>query len=187
VSDELSRLQHRLEQATAPECPSDALLDTETASLRDGWLALGELLQAVQPALEGPLALREPPRRRSWRRLRLAGIAAVAASLLVGVTLAGKWMRAGRPNGPALLSATSPSETDPANVDPSGIASSQRQATASSDDLDWDWHDPLDQQIALAAEEVVRIQQDWDCLDDAFGPLYRGLEQMEQDLDESTL
>jgi uncharacterized protein with von Willebrand factor type A (vWA) domain len=49
------------------------------------------------------------------------------------------------------------------------------------------WDDPLDEQIALAGQQVLRLQQDWDSLDDAFGPVYHGLEEMEDELDQSTL
>ena len=53
------------------------------------------------------------------------------------------------------------------------------------DDLPWD--DPLDQQIASVAEEVVRVQQEWYRLEQGFAPVYHGLEQMEDDLAESPL
>ena len=53
------------------------------------------------------------------------------------------------------------------------------------DELAWD--DSLDQQIASAAQEVVRVQQDWYQLDYAFGPVYHGLEQMEEDLEQGAL
>lgn len=180
MSDELNELERQLERATAAECPSEALLDAETASLREGWLALGQLLEAARPTLEEPLELPEPARPTWHVRWRLAGVAAVAASILVGLTLVWKSTGTSRPGDPSTLS-------DEISVDAEQPLPGARQARLVSipDELNWD--DSLDEQITLAAQEVVRIQQDWYYLDDAFGPVYHGLEQMEEDLDQSAL
>jgi len=181
VSDELNKLRRRLEQATAAERPSGVPLDAETASLREGWLALGQLLEAAQPALGEPLKLREPVERTSRARWRRAG--AVAAALLIGVTSAWEWTRSGRHDGassmPALSSRTA------ADIEHPVAPSKQPQLAPTEDELEW--NDPLDQQITLVAQEVVRVQQDWYRLDEAFSPVHRGLEQMEADLEENTL
>ena len=50
-----------------------------------------------------------------------------------------------------------------------------------------EWDDPLDEQIASAAYELVRIQQDWDQVDGAFGPLHFGMEEMAEELEQSPL
>ena len=167
MSDELSKLQRQLEQATAAECPPDAPLDAETASLREGWLALGQLLEAAQPALDEPLELPQLPRRRAPARWKLVGIAVLAASLLVGATLAWSLMRARQPGG---LSPP-PDELASPNV--------------KQDELHWD--DSLDEEIALAGQQLVRIQQDWYYLDDPFGPVQHGLEQVAEDIEDDTL
>jgi len=178
VSDELTELQRRLERATAPECPSDPPQDDETASLREGWLALGQLLEAAEPAQE-PFELRrlrEPAPHVGWRPVIAA---AVAASLLIGVTLAWKLTGGGASRPPGAVAV---------NVEQEGgaiVRPRQVQPQPTVDDLEWD--DPLDQQIASVAREVVRVQQDWHGLEDGFGPVYRGLEQMEEDLAESSL
>ncbi|HUT89086.1 MAG TPA: hypothetical protein VMY37_06305 [Thermoguttaceae bacterium] len=185
MSDELDRLQRQLERATASECSTDGSLDAETASLREGWVALGELLEAAEPSREQPLELREPlkPGRRTGRKV--AGIVALAASLLVGVTLAGKWIRANRPGRPATRSDASLAEIVQADGEQFNPDAGQLETASLADWVDWD--DPLDQQIASVAQEVVRIQQDWDQVDGAFGPLYSGLEEMAEELDESPL
>ena len=55
MNDETEKLQEMLERATAPGPQLSAGLDPETASLRATWLALGRLLEDVQPSA-----------RRSW-------------------------------------------------------------------------------------------------------------------------
>ena len=45
----------------------------------------------------------------------------------------------------------------------------------------------LDQQIAMAGQEVIRVQQDWYGLDDAYGPVLQGLQQISEEIDNDTL
>jgi hypothetical protein len=176
VSDELNELERRLTAATEPECPGHLLSDAETAALREGWLALGELLDAAQPALDQPVRLPEPPTRWMSARWKLAAAAALAVTVLLGVTLA--WQFVGGNRGGDIASPTEGGEGPNAPWEPSFTMPTEEELV---------WDDPLDEQIALAGEQIVRLQQDWDYLDDAFGPVYSGLEEMEDDLDESTL
>lgn len=199
MNDEWDKLERQLERATSPECPAAGSLDAETASLREGWLALGELLRAVEPPDGEPIHLPEPalPIRRTGRKA--AGIAALAASLLVGLTLAGKWIRADRPSGMATrshaaLSEIARAETEPATSDAKPATSDAEPSHPDAEPFetaslaDWgEWDDPLDQQIASVAQEVVRIQQDWDQMDGAFGLLYVGMEEMAEELEQSSL
>jgi len=201
VNDEWDKLERQLERATAPDGPTAGSLDAETASLREGWLALGELLRAVEPAVEPPLRLPKPnrPVRRTGRKA--AGIAVLAASLLVGLTLAGRWLGADRPRGVASRPHTWLSQTAPPNADAERRITDAGPLDPDSEPLntdadqvdpasldDWgEWDDPLDQQIASVAQEVVRIQQDWDRVDEAFGLLYVGMEEMAEELERSPL
>jgi len=199
VNDEWDRLERQLERATAPECPAPDALDAETASLRDGWLALGELLRAVEPPVEPPLKLIEPDRPVRRIARTAAGIAVLAASLLVGLTVARTWIRADRPAELATRRDTPRSEIARADAEPPHTVAkpSATVAEPSTSDAeppdaaslaDWGgWDDPLDRQIASVAQEVVRIQQDWDRVDGAFGLLYVGMEQMAEDLEQSSL
>jgi hypothetical protein len=187
VSDALDPLQPRLERATARECPGDGSLDAETASLREGWLALGELLQAIEPSAERPFELRALPKDTRRVGRPATALAALAACLLVAVTLAGTWMTmtprgAGRP----LSFAKEPvGEKTTAHAGPAVAQREELQPESLPDSLVWD--DPLDQQIASVAQQVVRIQQDWDQVDGAFGPVYHGLEEMAEELEQTRL
>jgi hypothetical protein len=180
VSDELSELKRRLEAATAPDCPPHLLGDAETAAWREGWLALGELLEAGQPTRHAPVPLWQPPRRPARAVWRRAAAAAVAATLLLSVTLLWQAHRGNRRSG-----MPSPPQPLAAGLEPSTAPSAEPHTTSTEDELVWD--DPLDEQIALAGQQILRLQQDGDYLGDAFGPLYYGLEEMGDELDQNTL
>ena len=183
MSDDLKKLHDRLQRATSPECSPHSVEDAETALLREGWLALGQLLEAAHPAPAEPLELAQPARRTPNVRWRLAGAAAVAAALMVGVTLGWKLQGDGLFGG-----ASRPAEVVVAGVDPvEPSVAGPGQLSPLPAGSEFEWHDPLDDEIALAAREIVRIQQDWSSLDDPFGPVYRGLEEMEEDLNQSPL
>ena len=185
MSDEFDKLQRQLEQATAPDCPAESRLDAETASLREGWLALAELLKAAEPASEEPLELRAPlmPVRRVGPKA--VGLVALAASLLVAVSVAGRWIRSDRAGGSGSLSEHALSGVISTDREPVGPGPGQIEPASLADRFAWD--DPLDQQIASVAQELVRLQQDWDQVDGGFGPLYHGLEAMAEELDQSPL
>ena len=180
MSDELFELERRLTAATAPECPAYLLSDAETAAMREGWLALGELLEAAQPMLDEPVRLPEPPNRRLSARWKLAATAALAATVLLGVMLGRRFVEGNRQGGIA-----STPEGVAVGVERPNAPSEQPRTMPTEESLVWD--DPLDEEIALAGQQIVRLQQDWGYLNDAFGPVYSGLEEMEDDLDESTL
>lgn len=181
MSDELNQLRRQLEQATSAEVPPDVSLDDQTRSLRQTWLALGQLLETAQPAPDEPLQLRPMPRRTVRSRWRLAAVAVLAASLLVGVALALSWL--GRtPSGQI---ATPKSSQDKKSARPE---EEQRPPAVVEDQADeWDWDDSLDEQIAMAGQEVVLVQQGWHDLDDAFGSVQVGLEEIEEDIQDETL
>jgi hypothetical protein len=94
MNDESKKLQHRLEQATSPDCPAEALADTELAAWRESWLALGQMLedrekQARPMAIALPGQLADPAAApASPRKVSLFSMA-VAASLLVAAAMFG--------------------------------------------------------------------------------------------------
>ena len=209
MSDEPRDLQRRLEQATAADFPADTPLEPETAALREAWLAFAALLEATGPApLEKlrseqeitvrfgkgtvPFSLREnrdsPPviPGAVRTRRRLAAVAALAASVAVAVTLIWNGMR--QPAGPPPL-ADGPASPD--IEQPAPDAKQPRQALAANDvdqDADqFDWDDSLDEQIVQVGREIVRVQQDWYHLDDAFEPIQHGLQQMAEDIEDNML
>ena len=186
MSDELSKLERQLRQATAPDAATDAPLDDETASLREGWLAFGQLLKNAQPSSDEPFELRPMPRRGSFARRKLVLAVAVAASLLVVATLAwqlaGSWILVGPL--PATEEIALPNTEQPNTEQPAPVVE-EPQTELAADELKWD--DSLDEQIASIGQEVVRVQQDWYSLGNAFSTVDYGLEQIEQDMEDNTL
>ena len=173
MSDELRELQRRLEEATAAAPPPAAELDAETRELREGWLALGQLLEAAHPAGETPVVLPPMPRRSAGRRWKLAAVAALAASLVVVATLAWMLRETGQKGQIA-----SPEVKQPAPT----VAQKEGEV----EQLDWD--DTLDDHIAMAGRELVLcIQEDWRHVDETFSPLNEGLQEIRQEIEDSTL
>jgi len=181
VSDELEKLQRRLEEATAADCPRHAPLDADTASLREAWLAFGQLLEAAQPVLHQPPKLPQIPRRAAGIKRPTLGIAALAASLVVGVTVV--WMLLG--TGHSGDSSAGPGAVASLDTQQPALAKEKPQPAPAAAELRW--NDSLDEQLVQVGEEIVRLQQDWYHLDDAFVPVYQGLEQVEKDIEDSTL
>ena len=186
MSDELSKLERQLWQATAPDAATDAPLDDETALLREGWLAFGQLLEDARPSSDEPFELRPMPRRGSFARRKLVLAVAVAASLLVAATLAwqlgGSWLPVGPL--PATEQIARPNTEQP-NSERRAPVVEEPQTELAADELKWD--DSLDEQIVSIGREVVRVQQDWNGLGNAFSTVDYGLGQIEQDMEDNTL
>ena len=197
MNDELRKLEHQLEQATpfpgeGAESSPDVLLDCQTASLREGWLIFGQLLEAAQPTPDeplklaafsshgtmGPAATRRSPHAQGSR----AVVSVVAASLLIGVTL--MW---------SVLETTSsnlmvkPSKPVPPTAEDTESNVVQPQHAIELTEVDLQWDDPLDQQIARAGQELTRVEQDWYYVDDAFASVSYALEQTGEEIDDNTL
>ena len=194
MSDELEKLRRQMEQATAPEVPPDAGLDAETESLRRTWLALGQLLEASQPAADRPLELRPMPRRTGHLGRKLAAAATLAASLALGVVVAWALIERAQTDGPAsparkVASPESPQEAElPTDTGPSPVQEQPLPQTVDRDEtIRLAWDDSLDDRIAEMGQEVARAQQDWDGLDDTLGTVWQGLEEIEEDIQNDTL
>ena len=179
MSDELEKLQRQLEEATAANDianddiandAANASLDAETASLRETWLAFGELLDTANPPSDEPIELPQVSRRKSSARW-LAAAAMLAASLLVAVTLV--WIS----TEPNQIAKPDKKET-PQVEQPKAIA-------VVADELLWD--DTIDEQLAQAGQNIVQVQQDWYQLSEPFSSLQDGVSEMEDDMDQSTL
>ena len=174
MNDETRELQHRLERATAAECLPQESLEPETASLREGWLALGQLIETAQPALDRPLPLRRagPKKTLRWRKA-----VAMAASLAIGVALA--W---------GLTAKYAADPTQPAREMAAASGVSEKNVIAQVDPIaELEWDDSLDDQIAMVGWEIIQVQGDRYCLDDAFRPLWESIDRMEQEIENSTL
>jgi len=220
VNDRTDDLQRRLQQATAPECPADecrpvedghaASVDAETASLREGWLALGQLLEAAQPMSDAstlerrlPLPQASLPQAapsKASPRWKASIAAAMAASLVIGATLAWNFL-AKRSEIPSRTTQdVAVEDTDDETSQPATIAAENAVAAVTAvetpiaehiakeetaDELQWD--DSLDDQLALVSQEIMQLEGDWDSLDDAFTPVWEGIDQVEQDIEQDTL
>lgn len=171
--DEWKQLQHQLQRATAADPPpNDLPLDPETASLREGWMLLGQLLGEAQPEPKEPLEFAVP--RRHERSQRGRAIAALlAASLLIGATLVGSMMETSRTEKTA-----TPGTERPADV--------QEAVASGLDTLDLAWEDDLDQRIARVGEQLILVQQDRYSLDDVMASVAYGIEQIGREFEDDT-
>jgi hypothetical protein len=191
MTDDLEALQRRLEKATARPSPAEDAVDAETAALRAGWLALGELLEAAPPQADPLSRPAGPPvpRRRRWLP---AAMAVLAASILIAVIV--PWSLRGT------KSAVAPAPPQLAQVAgshprPSSAAASAERATppqtaqhappAARPSEPWD--DSLDQEIAAAAEAIASVQDGW--RGDASDPsaIEYQLQQIRKDIENGTL
>jgi hypothetical protein len=112
-----------LERATAPGDDMPADLDAETSSLREGWLALGKLLEDAHSASEKPLDNWQVAPRRMERRWSLVPVIAVAAMLLIAVSLAIIYgllngTKPGQPNAPQLTQDDRPTKAPSPSLNP---------------------------------------------------------------------
>jgi hypothetical protein len=190
VNDETDKLRRQLEAATAPGDVPDEPLDAETESLRQGWHALGRLLEAAEGPLAEPGGRWRAPvaqRRPRWRPATLAAVA-VAASLLVAVAVA--WSlrsaRSGNPPLPSPEQVASQKPAPPPTVGPDRThAARQKRAPSKAAELKWD--DSLDQQLVSAGQELVRIQQQWYAQGGGIDYVRHGLNQMEEEFNDDPL
>jgi len=177
MSDELKKLERQLEEATTADCGPGAPLDAETELLRETWLAFGELLDTAYPPGDEPIKMPPTP-RREFRGRWLAAAALAAASLLIGVTAVWNSIESNRNQ------IVKPIENNQQEIEPEQVERAPETMVA---DADLQWDDTIDDQIALAGQSVVQIQQDWYQLSEPFDSLEEGAVNIEEDMDESTL
>ena len=137
----------------------------ETASLRETWLALGQLIRAADaslPPLPNMAAPIVPQKRGRSRWLGL--IAATAAALLLAVTFG--WLARGPGVPPANDGiGASPSNggseeaTESGPPTPTGLVKQEQPKPATARILTWD--DPLETQIAVVSQQIRAVEQDW--------------------------
>ena len=193
MSNDTNKLVEQLEKATAPGNAFDATLDADTRSLREGWLALDQLIEAAQPASACPPVVQYPTQAIASKRHGLVGTktlsaaAVLAASLLVAAlvtwSLVERLPNDGRQNQEIVKDqpneAQSPSAVEKAQ-EPVLVKDQQSPSGSSGDDFDWDAS--LDSEIAAAGQEMLRIQSDWYASDDTSSAIYYRMQQMQQDL-----
>lgn len=191
MNDEQSRLQNSLERATARGDDMPADLDAESASLREGWLALGKLLSDAETVAGGPLEdwkLLPPPEPRRWRKIVAV---ALAASLLiaVGATIGLRILNLSGvksveeqqlAHGKAGSGAVKPDVSQPNTP-----AATNNQLATASDGLDWG--DSLDEQLSSVAQAAVSVRYDADLNLHGLSALERGFDQLESEINSGKL
>ncbi len=172
MKDDFRTLEQVLRQATAPNGAPQSDLGSDAKGLREAWLALGEVLEAAQPA-DGRLATctteralatcttecrlatctteRLPP--RAWRRWPLAAAAALVLCVVIGLAVYGR--RAGPATAGRSVAAGGPvAAADGRNK----AAAGQPPARSDAGPLQWD--DSLDEQIVAAGEGMALAQSE---------------------------
>ena len=175
MSEDIKKIEEQLEKATASDDTLDAALDAETTSLREGWLALGQLIEAARPPSTRPPELQYPTQAALLQQRKLLGLkslatlAALAASLVVA----------------AIVTLSLVEDQADAVKDRPEITQVERSSTDADDVLAWDCS--LDTEIAAAGQEMLRIQADSYASYDTASALYYRIQQMQQDLSDNTL
>ena len=188
MNDDPRELRRRLEQATARAGSDESPLEPETAALRAGWLALGELLEAEQRS-SPPRPLGEGPgvraagigtrltRRRRWLPI---AIAALAASLLIAVSVT--WHARGLK--PATVPSTQPSDFAQNGAKPDAAVN---DGSTAAGDLELAWDSSLDREIEQAGQKIMQLRQDQLASAAVSDRLQYQLEDLSKDLEESPL
>jgi hypothetical protein len=178
TDDEPKITDEQLRLATSRSLPAGAPLDAETASLRDGFLALGSAVQAAAgPLNEAALIARlERPRaseahvvarplHRDWLSLLLAG--ALAASALIAIT------RVALVSHPADVVAEAPA--------------TPRQPQVANHFATGMWNDSLDDEIVLAALTIDQLRGNHRSFDHTLLNVNERLEALSEELARESL
>lgn len=193
MNENIEKLEEQLEKVTAPGDCIDDSLDAETAAMREGWLALGRLIETAQASTGGPPDLQYPPEAVSSRRRKLMGLktlagpATLAASLLVATVVTLSFVQ-DRPDAVTNRPEIAQVERDGKQSTPPMLAQDapkQKNGTDADGVLAWD--SPLDTEIAVAGQEMLRIQADCYASSDASSSIYYRMEQMRLELNDTTL
>ena len=205
MNDDNETLKERLERATSAAAPGGAL-DSEAASLREGWRVLSRALETstrtfdeaafvtklqaellAQPAVS--LAPQTTSSQRHWVRILGATLlgSALAASLVFAVVVINSRLT----NEPRQAVNKSPAKNDQKNQ-LAAIPVVKTQDALSSDEVrengsPWSWDDPLDSQISVAAAQMESMQQPAPSVDRSISALDWQLKLMAQDLKEGAL
>ncbi len=190
TSQSIQRLKQMLENATAADTSAAGNTvsaghstseshDAETASLREAWLAFGQLIRAADASLAAmPNIATPPPKPRRSRWLGL--VAAAAAALLVAVTFGWCIGRNAKPDNrePSLVQRATPARPNPQPENKTASpapavkqdllqtavvraekATNEQPKTATATTSTWD--DPLETQIASVSQQISNVEQNW--------------------------
>jgi hypothetical protein len=188
MTDELRQLEAQLELATRPGAEPDGKLPPDTAALRAGWLALESLLDAAQQGMTPSLQPLPPTPARRFRRLKVAAIAILAASMLFAVTLAAYLQtvkRIGNSGGAA------------SDVAWKGIEQENRQTGMRKTELEgassamghgeMAWGDTIDDEVESIQQAFQHSQHESSVLASASNEIQYRLAVLQSDFDENSL
>jgi hypothetical protein len=194
MKDDLETSLRSLDEATAADGRSSELLDPETASLREAWLAFGEMLEVAQPANfvsplptnlrsvpgEGPGVRAAPSHNRlRWPRLLAAGV--LAASLLVPVATIWMLTAANRQNKPS----ETPQQMVADNHKTAPSQKARAKSVSTTDEPKWD--DSLDEQFKQVGWQMLCVRRNQTFRTDAFGQAQYRLEQFRAAIEAESL
>jgi hypothetical protein len=185
MTDDLKKLEQCMMQATAPCDAAQDAVDAETDSLRLGWFAFGELLEATGPkSAPQPPWLSLPPARQRASRWPIA-TACLAATVLIAVVISLLTND---------LTPTADLPTSGTNVAGNsgkghGIVQPNLAEESSTPlgDAELAWDDSLDNRIESAADDILQAQQDQFALASTSIVIQDQLESLKWDIEESPL
>lgn len=190
MKPKLQTLEQQLERATASQSQPNVPLAPEAVPLHEAWLALGQLLEAAGHSADQPVAVLVGPPPRERRRWILAAVIGLAASLAAVATIVGT-MRGIVTAWTARPAESSPPATATASESPGegrgAVIARQQQAPVVSRRQGLAWEDTLDEEIALAGQEVIRVGQDSPRVAETSNPVRYGLERIERDIRSNSL
>jgi len=194
TNQDILRLKQMLEEVTAADSTSPSAAagehhDAASASLREAWLAFGQLIRAADASLPPMPEITTSTTPQKRRRSRWLGLlAAAAATLLVAVT-AGWWISRASKQGksePSLAQTVIPRQNSPQIEKKAAVALAQAKtksfnqdgapalrvaATAPSTGVQsfmtkstvksTTWDDPLATQIAAVSQQIDNVKQSW--------------------------
>lgn len=183
MNDETQLTREQLDAATSRSLPPGAPLDSETSSLRDGFMALGRavesaaadydeaaLIARVQSACRRESATELPARNAARLRPLLLSGALAAAALVAAARIVVTWPA----DTAVVVTHPAPTAADDSKVDP--LTPTDDSAVAGS------WHDPLDEEIAAAESSLTRLGSSSGGIDGALSNMNQTLEAMSDDL-----
>ncbi len=186
--EEDDALKRRLEQATAPGSATlGDLQDAELQSLHETWLALGQLLEAAQPAEKTRPAIDLPRRKgaaaRSSRWTKMIVVAA-AASLLMAMGV-GWALRTAVRFLEMPLAKQEQRQPPQFALDRSGTNPS-RQAP-STDGVELKWDDSFDEQAKRFEESLLAARHDSSLENLEVSMLQYDMERLQQEIGDNKL
>ncbi len=199
MNEDSDKLLAELEAATGAIAPQHDAHDQQTQALREGWLALGRVLEAAETVLPEPVESWRAAPPLPARRFRPAVLISLCASISAAVALAlVVWALStegpNRPTGSEIASARG--STDPPAPHPlpgqtgPGSPASGRQPSEpapASDVAELRWDDPLDDQIISVTQALVQIERDWASTGGHLDRVRDGLQNLDSEMGQGTL